>query len=86
MTKEKLTKEQLDKISDEMISDESIDSWDERKLGADEKHARVVSVRTSIRLPADLVAALKELSADNGLPYQTYIKQVLFKHVKKKAS
>lgn len=83
--KKKLTKKELDKISDEMISDESVEEWESKKLGADEEYA-ASSVRTSIRLPVDLYTALKALSAENGLPYQTYIKQILFKHVKRKVS
>lgn len=71
------------------------DQWEDRDLGASEAYVRKVSARRekvldeklnlqtiSIRLQKNLIEALKELSAENGLGYQPYIRQLLTQHVR----
>ena len=70
----------LEKIANEILSDENQAKWENGDLGESEEHA-VVSVKTTIRLPSDLIASLKAIAGDNGMPYQTYIKHVLHLHV-----
>jgi len=35
------------------------------------------SARLNMRLPEDLLAAVKEAAADSGMPYQRFIRQAL---------
>ncbi len=60
-------------------------------MGKDPKHAKAIDLKiekkhlpTSIRLPINLVDALKELADDEGLSYQTYLKMILTRHVREK--
>lgn len=72
------------------------DAWDNRELGASEKHVRKVSpsrekmldqrlgLQTiSIRLQRNLIDDLKRLAKEDGIGYQPYVRQVLMRHVRK---
>lgn len=67
-------------LAESVINDENQEAWEERKLGNDAANASV-SVKTSIRLPDSLLASLKVMAGDAGMPYQTYMKHVLHRHV-----
>lgn len=71
------------------------DVWDERELGASEKHARKVSAERentlddrlglqsiSIRLQKKLIDNLKKLAEADGIGYQPYVRQILTRHVR----
>lgn len=75
------------------------DEWENQKLGATKKYARKVSSEredavddalglqlVSIRLQKTLINALKKIALDEGIGYQTYIRQLLTQHVKKAAT
>lgn len=88
----KITKKRAAEL-DKMIADDGDEKeWDERKLGNNPKHAKVTpkyaktktSVGTSIRMPLSLIKSLKKIAEEEGIPYQTLIKMVLTKYVKKK--
>lgn len=40
-----------------------------------------VTVQISLKLDADLLEGIKQAATDKGLPYQTFIKQVLKEHL-----
>lgn len=72
------------------------DAWDQKELGADEAHANRAPAELeaainqslhqkkmiAIRLPQSLIDALKEKAAADSIGYQTYIRQVLARHVR----
>jgi hypothetical protein len=71
------------------------DLWENRQLGASEKHARRVSPDReravddalglqpiTIRLQKELVDELKELAKSEGIGYQPYVRQILTRFVR----
>ena len=78
----KKTKKELEARAEELLYNE--EEWEERKLGASEKHAKVMR-KTTIRLPDEMIMELKIIAADNGMPYQTYLRWVLHEHIKEKS-
>jgi len=70
------------------VDDENQKKWENKKLGHDSKHAKAVYfetkkiVPTSMRLPQELIDGLKILAEESGIPYQTYIKMILTKHIR----
>ncbi|WP_440683863.1 hypothetical protein [Cysteiniphilum halobium] len=79
----KLTKEDIMQI-------ENDDSWDNREVGADIKHASIHSSNLdnnlnlkliSCRLQKDLIDDLKHIALDKGINYQPLIRQVLTEYV-----
>lgn len=71
------------------------ETWDNRDLGASEKHVRKVSPSRekavddglgmqsiSIRLQKCLIDNLKELAEQDGIGYQPYVRQLLTRHVR----
>lgn len=78
-----MKKVDLEKIAQEIISDENQARWEDRSLGNDAAHIEV-STKTTIRLPNSMIASLKAIAADQGMPYQTYIKHVLHVHVQER--
>jgi len=73
----------------------SEEAWDNRELGASEKFVRKASKKRekaldeklglqsiSIRLQKTLLDDLKDLSIDDGIGYQPYVRQVLMRHVR----
>lgn len=80
--------------SDELDADNGL--WESKQLGASMEHAKPASVEDdkaldndlglapiSLRLQKEVVAQLKLLAKQEGLGYQTYIRQLLTKHVRK---
>lgn len=74
------------------------DEWESQKLGATKKYARKVSSEreeavddalglqlVSIRLQKTLINTLKKIALEEGIGYQTYIRQLLTQHVKNAA-
>lgn len=74
---------------------DDVELWETKKLGASAKHAKPASAEDdqaldddlglapiSLRLQKDLVAKLKTLAKEEGLGYQTYIRQILTRHVR----
>lgn len=74
---------------------EDVELWESRQLGASASHAKTASAEDdkaldddlglapiSLRLQKELVAKLKTLAKQEGLGYQTYIRQVLTRHVR----
>ncbi len=70
-------------------------AWDNRELGASEKHVRKASsgrekalderlgLQTiSIRLQKGLIDNLKKLAEEDGIGYQPYVRQLLMRHVR----
>lgn len=70
-------------------------AWDNRELGASEKHVRKASPERekaldqrlglqtiSIRLQKGLIDNLKKLAEQDGIGYQPYIRQLLMRHVR----
>lgn len=71
------------------------EKWDNRDLGASEKHVRKTSparekavddrlgMQTiSIRLQKSLIDDLKKLAEEDGIGYQPYVRQLLTRHVR----
>ena len=71
------------------------DAWENRELGASEKHVRKASpdrekaldqrlgLQTiSIRLQKSLIDNLKKLAEEDGIGYQPYVRQLLMRHVR----
>ena len=71
------------------------ETWDNRKLGAEEAFVRKVSSERekildeklglqaiSIRLQKNLIEDLKELAGEEGLLYQPYVRQILTRYVR----
>lgn len=69
--------------------------WESKQLGASMQHAKPATTEDdkaldedlglapiSLRLQKEIVAQLKILAKQEGLGYQTYIRQVLTKHVR----
>lgn len=82
------------------LAAEDVERWDNGELGSDPAFAQRVSpeleqefhrqkrtrtVATSIRLSETLIEALKTLAKEDNIGYQTYVKQVLSRHVKAEA-
>jgi predicted DNA binding CopG/RHH family protein len=91
MNKTKINK----KFIEDALNDGNQEAWEKGLLGKDPKNAKATDLKienknlpTSIRLPVTLVEALKALSDEEGIPYQTYLKMILTRHVrdKRKAS
>lgn len=74
---------------------ENTELWESKQLGASAEHAKRASVEDdkaldddlglapiSLRLQKEVVAKLKTLAKQEGLGYQTYIRQVLTRHVR----
>lgn len=86
----KKQKKDIKKWVDGISSDENQQLWEEGQLGKDLKNSKVSDdlslgekpMPTSIRLPKNLIEELKKMAQEEGLPYQTYLKMVLIKHVK----
>ena len=82
----------IEKWVDENTGDSNKDQqkWESGELGRDIEYSKVSQelsshdrpMPTSIRLPKNLIDELKLLAQEEGLPYQTYLKMVLIKHVK----
>jgi uncharacterized protein (DUF4415 family) len=75
---------------------DDVELWESRKLGASAKHAKLAPQSTdkalddalglepiSLRLQKDLVQKLRVLAKEEGLGYQTYIRQILTRHARK---
>ena len=87
MKKNKIDK----KFIEEALNDGNQEAWESGQLGRDPDHAKAIDLKidkknlpTSIRLPLNLVDSLKELADEEGIPYQTYLKMVLMRHVRAK--
>ncbi len=73
----------FEKLAEEIANDANQALWENGDLGQSEEHA-AVSTKTTIRLPTDMLASLKSIAGDQGMPYQTYIKHVLHLHVQER--
>jgi len=78
-------------VAEALTSDDEQQKWEQKSLGNDPRHSEALEVNlgdiekptpTSIRLPTSLINDLKRLAKDEGLPYQTYLKMILTRHVK----
>lgn len=73
----KLTKEEQ-----ELETSFEADNWE--YAGDDERKKLIGAAKNSrltIRISKELVLKIKELSADEGIPYQTYITSIMHKYV-----
>ena len=83
----------LDSKQDEHLDD--VELWETKQLGASADHAKLASPEDdraldddlglapiSLRLQKEVVAKLKTLAKQEGLGYQTYIRQILTRHVR----
>lgn len=74
---------------------DDVELWESKKLGASVEHARLASPEDdqaldddlglapiSLRLQKELVKKLKILAKQEGLGYQTYIRQILTRYVR----
>ena len=86
-------KHKADNKMDDLLEDAEL--WESKQLGASAQHARAASKEDdraldddlglapiSLRLQKELVAKLKKMAKQEGLGYQTYIRQVLTRHVR----
>jgi predicted DNA binding CopG/RHH family protein len=71
------------KVTEEILNDEYQESWEDGSLGNSDKHV-AVSTKTTIRMPHGMIASLKAIAGDQGMPYQTYIKHVLHLHIQER--
>jgi predicted DNA binding CopG/RHH family protein len=82
-----------DSKHDEYLKD--VDLWESKQLGASAEHAKPASAEEdkaldddlglapiSLRLQKEVVAKLKTLAKQEGIGYQTYIRQILTRHVR----
>ena len=79
------------KFIEDALNDGNQEAWESGRLGRDKKHAKSVDLNikkknlpTSIRLPVNLVDSLKSLAEEEGVPYQTYLKMILMRHLRSK--
>jgi predicted DNA binding CopG/RHH family protein len=85
-----------DSNRDEHLDD--VELWETKQLGASARHAKPAAAKDdkaldddlglapiSLRLQKDVVAKLKILAKQEGLGYQTYIRQILTRHVRELA-
>jgi len=85
-------KKKADGKVDELLEDAEL--WESKQLGASAEHARAASAEDdreldddlglapiSLRLQKELVVKLKAMAKEEGLGYQTSIRQVLTRHV-----
>ena len=74
---------------------DDVELWESKQLGASAEHAKLASAADdkaldddlglapiSLRLQKEVVAKLKVLAKQEGLGYQTYIRQILTRHVR----
>lgn len=74
------------------LGKEDEEKWDKKELGNDPSHTVPAhdlksSKSTTFRLPVTMIADLKKIAKEEGIPYQTLVKSVLHKFIQsKKAS
>ena len=79
------------KFIEDALNDGNQEAWEKGQLGRDPNHAEAIDLKmgnkslpTSIRLPLNLVGSLKKFADEEGIPYQTYLKMILTRHVREK--
>ena len=85
----KIINDQKDAKKYDELGKEEEEKWDNRELGHDPEHASPAqdlgtSKSTTFRLPVTMIADLKKIAKDEGIPYQTLVKSVLHKFIKNK--
>ena len=85
----KIINNQKDAKKYDDLGKEEQEKWDNRELGNDPKHASPAqdlgsSKSTTFRLPVTMIADLKKIAKEEGVPYQTLVKSVLHKFIKSK--
>ena len=82
---------------DKIVKNDS-EKWDSRELGNDEAFAekspqfketpkfKNSTVQTTFRLSLSMIAELKKIADEEGIPYQTLVKSVLKKFIDTKKS
>lgn len=74
------------------LAKKDADKWDNRELGHDEEFVekapqfKKTSVQTTFRLPVTMIAELKKIADQEGIPYQTLVKSILKKFIDTKKS
>ena len=74
----------------ELLACEDVEKWENKELGNDPAHVEKSEFQkttlTTIRLSVRMVAELKILAKEEGIPYQTLIKSVLTKYIRGRKS
>ncbi len=84
-----MSKKELEKFANKATSDSEQKKWENKKLGVDKNKVsksnfkKSPSKLISIRVPDDVLDALRILAEEEGLRYQTYVVSILKKHIKK---
>jgi len=90
MERKAVNKKKAAMAAEKIYADDEQQLWEEKKLGADKKHAKKSSIYKapakliSIRIPDELLESLKALAEKEGLRYQTYVVSLLTKHARQK--
>ena len=90
MERKPINKKKIAALADKIASDDEQPLWENKELGADPKQAKKSSLYKapakliSIRIPDELLEALKSLAEKEGLRYQTYVVSLLKKHTRQK--
>ncbi len=91
----KISKKREKELEAVLDADGDESKWDRRELGNDPKHTKPApeeyrkstssdSIGTSIRMPLQLIRELKIIANEEGIPYQTLVKSILIKYVRKR--
>lgn len=76
-TKRKLPVARTDRRAESFVSRADLSRYDLSVMRPVRFEFAPKSARLNMRLPEDLLAAVKEAAADSGMPYQRFIRQAL---------
>ena len=76
-TRKKLPSLRTDRRAEAFVRDADLTRYDLSRLQPVRFEFAPKSARLNMRLPEELLAALKDAAADRGMPYQRFIRQAL---------
>ena len=76
-TRRKLPIQRTDRAAASFVADGDLTRYDLSGLKPVRFEFAPKSARLNMRLPEDLLAAVKDAAADSGVPYQRFIRQLL---------
>lgn len=75
--KKKLPKLRSDKAAEDFVANSDLTQYDLRDMREARFEFAPKAARVNMRLPADLLQAVKTTAARQGMPYQRFIRQAL---------
>jgi predicted DNA binding CopG/RHH family protein len=76
-TRQKLPAVRTDRAASSMVADGDLTRYDLSGLKSVRFEFALKSARLNMRLPEDLLLAVKDAAAESGVPYQRFIRQLL---------